>query len=127
MAGFLGAGNSNKRQSFSKYNPIFEFPYTIQGEQVTLVVTSVLGHLMELDFEGQARSWSGVKPGALFDANVVKQVPAKFTDIAKTLKQEAKRAKYLDLWLDCDREGENIAFEVVEVCKQTNPNLTLDA
>lgn len=44
-------------------------------------------------------------------------------DIKRTLEEEARKCQWLVLWLDCDREGENIAFEVLEVCTQANRHL----
>jgi DNA topoisomerase-3 len=60
----------------SPYNPIWEFCYTINGQQCDMVFTSVAGHLMELEFAAQYKRWRGCSPLELYTAPVVKDVPA---------------------------------------------------
>ena len=84
-----------------------------------MVFTSVSGHLMEKDFEAPYRkNWQACAPGDLFHLPVVSYVPDKMKNIFQTLQAEAKKCQWLVLWLDCDREGENIAFEVIEACRR---------
>lgn len=59
----------------------------------------------------------------LFDAKIVKYVADDKLPLKNTLQREARQAHQLILWLDCDREGENIAYEVVQVCREVNPRL----
>ena len=45
--------------------------------------------------------------------------------LATNLKRLSKNCNVLVLWLDCDAEGEAIAFEVIEICSQGNRNLNI--
>ena len=59
----------------SKYNPLFFFPYSINGTPCEMVFTSVSGHLLELDFLPQHKKWHGCSPMELYTAPVQKLVP----------------------------------------------------
>ncbi|CAI5727617.1 unnamed protein product [Hyaloperonospora brassicae] len=122
IAAILSSGRSQRRAGFSKYNALFDFPYQIRGRQVQMVVTSVTGHMMELDFDASVRSWYSCDPVELFTAPVTKRIRNDEIQkkIEQTLLKEAKQSQWLVLWLDCDREGENIAYEVKSICEKSN-------
>ena len=63
------------REGRSRYNKLFEFNYSIRGLHCQMVVTSVIGHLMELEFEDRFRKWHSCDPAHLYHAPVRKFVP----------------------------------------------------
>ncbi|XP_043689886.1 DNA topoisomerase 3-alpha isoform X2 [Telopea speciosissima] len=126
VAGILSRNQGLRvREGRSRYNKIFEFDYTIRGQRCHMLFTSVTGHLMELEFEERYRKWHSCDPADLYHAPVRKFVPQDKLDIKKTLEEEARKCQWLVLWLDCDREGENISFEVVETCTAVNRYLNV--
>jgi len=44
-------------------------------------------------------------------------------DVALNLEREARQAQMLVIWTDCDREGEYIGTEIVDVCRKANPRI----
>ncbi|XP_074320919.1 DNA topoisomerase 3-alpha [Silene latifolia] len=125
VSAILSGNRARMREGRSRYNKIYEFEYTIRGQPCHMLFTSVTGHLMELKFDDRYRKWHGCDPADLYQAPVHKFVPEDKLDIKRTLQQEIRNCQWLILWLDCDREGENIAFEVVDVCTEVNHNLNI--
>ncbi|XP_059446947.1 DNA topoisomerase 3-beta isoform X2 [Corylus avellana] len=66
------------------------------------------------DFPSKFQDWGKTNPLDLFDAPITKTESNPKAHICRHLSQEARGCGHLVLWLDCDREGENICFEVIE-------------
>lgn len=82
------------------------------GQRAWFKVTSCAGHVYSIDFPPEYNNWDRVDPLTLFGAPTVKQEANPKLRMPKHFQSEAKGCSYLVLWLDCDREGENICYEV---------------
>ncbi|XP_035316190.1 DNA topoisomerase 3-alpha isoform X2 [Cricetulus griseus] len=122
IADLLSNGRMRRKEGLSKFNKIYEFDYHLYGQNVTMIMTSVSGHLLAHDFQMRFRKWQSCNPLVLFEAEIEKYCPENFIDI-KTLERETQHCQALVIWTDCDREGENIGFEIIHVCKAVKPNL----
>eukprot|EP01130_Rhizamoeba_saxonica_P013804 TRINITY_DN5929_c0_g1_i1.p1 TRINITY_DN5929_c0_g1~~TRINITY_DN5929_c0_g1_i1.p1 ORF type:complete len:835 (+),score=135.02 TRINITY_DN5929_c0_g1_i1:53-2506(+) len=107
----LLSSNYKTRKSICANIPVHEYDGQFEGKPAHFKVTSVIGHIYETEFE-QRQNWD-VDIITIFDVPLCK-IKANKTPVAKQLKKEAKGCDKLILWLDCDREGENICFEVMK-------------
>lgn len=106
-------------ETLSKTMPIHQFsslpfPKAPYASKCVHKVTSVAGHVYNVDFPSSYQSWDSVDPADLFHAPITRK-PCK-SSVVKHLSDSAKGVDFIVLWLDCDREGENIAFEVLDCC-----------
>lgn len=125
IASLLAGDDLDSFNGKNKYCRNYVFPYNFHGQASTMVVTSVLGHLKELDFPPEYGDWQTVPVHELFQAPVVSVIPQPMLDVAENLRAEARRANILIIWTDCDREGEYIGSEIVQLCTSSNLRLNV--
>ncbi|XP_046394750.1 DNA topoisomerase 3-beta-1 [Ischnura elegans] len=113
LANILSNNKCHTRKGFNQSCSIHEWSGTFRGESVQFRMTSVCGHVMSLDFIGKYNNWDRVDPVELFSCPTEKKEATPKLKMPAFLAQEAKGCDYLILWLDCDKEGENICFEVM--------------
>ncbi|GMP78216.1 hypothetical protein CsSME_00034244 [Camellia sinensis var. sinensis] len=111
IATVLSGGRMSTRRGSTE---VHEFDGTFLGFHAHYKVTSVIGHVFSVDFPAAFQDWTRTDPLDLFQAPVLKTESNPKAHIRRHLSQEARGCSHLVLWLDCDREGENICFEVME-------------
>ena len=57
----------------------------------------------------------------LFDAPTIRKLDNSSRAVAKHLQAVSRGIDFIVLWLDCDKEGENICFEVLDICRKNIP------
>ncbi|KDP32568.1 hypothetical protein JCGZ_13118 [Jatropha curcas] len=111
IASVLSCGRMSTKKVSTE---VHEFDGKFLGFHAHYKVTSVIGHIFSVDFPPKYQDWTVIDPMDLFQAQIVKSEANPKAHIRRHLSQEARGCGHLVLWLDCDREGENICFEVIE-------------
>lgn len=116
----LAGGKFDKRTGPARSCPIYVFQGNFKGHKATFRVTSVAGHVFNRDFPSQFQDWR-IDAAELFDAPTVRKLDKSSKPVANHLATVSKRMDFMVLWLDCDKEGENICYEVLDICKKNIP------
>ena len=120
----LNGGPPQREETLSQYNPVFRFDYFVDSKNIEydMLFTSVRGHIMGYSFGPQNKIWNLNTSRDLYQANIYHSLIPDANIIKNNLINIARRfnVNTLILWLDCDREGENIAFEVIEIIQTLN-------
>ncbi|KAF3770002.1 hypothetical protein M406DRAFT_34535 [Cryphonectria parasitica EP155] len=125
VAGHLSGGQIQTRNTRNQYikNYCFQFDFGPPWGICEVTMTAVLGHLTSTDFEDGFRNWRHPPPVALFNAPILTSVANDKKDIAKNIEDQAKYARALFIWTDCDREGEHIGSEIRDSARRGNPRI----
>ena len=91
----------------------YEFDGEFKGVNAHFIISAVTGHIYQVDFPDEYQGYD-IDPFTLFDAPIekVESDENSYLNI-EWLNGISKNIDILCLWLDCDREGENICYEVM--------------
>ncbi|CAJ1349592.1 unnamed protein product [Effrenium voratum] len=115
VAESLSNGRMRFRKGQSRAVQTYEFVawFAPAQQKCQIIQTSTIGHIFGLDFDGRPPDLAD-----LFYAKVKKTVEGAVAKnrVVEHIQELASTVDYLALWLDCDREGENICYEVMSLC-----------
>ena len=85
-----------------------------------MIFTSVTGHILNFQFPGTVANWQTTPIPQLFTEPVKQQPTDNGRYLIDNLSHFTRDADVLVLWLDCDTEGEAIAYEVIDICNRAS-------
>lgn len=127
VTSILSGGSGRTRDSTYKFVKNYDFSYNFPRlGQCQVTMTAVSGHILGTDF-GAEYAWGRCPPGRLFDAPLVTKVALdkdnRSQKIHDNIIKECRSADRLMIWTDCDREGEYIGWEIMQIALLQNARL----
>ena len=90
-----------------------------------LRLTSVSGHVMGLKYPDHCKDWQNTRMDDLYEIELEKVPNENADNIVKNLKLYSRDADKLVIWTDCDREGEAIGYDIIDICLQSKKSLDI--
>lgn len=107
------SGGRIKNKNFGKGGCLLQYDGYFFNTKAKFTVSSVMGHVYTSDFQRAHNKWGDIDYLDLYDV-AINKVEANFkTKIPMKLQKLGTGKDILVLWLDCDKEGENICYEVI--------------
>ena len=88
-------------------------------------VTSVLGHIMGLKYPDSCKNWQATNMESLYEIPLEKVPIENSKQVVENLRQYSRDIDHLVIWTDCDREGEAIGFDIIDVCRERKPHINV--
>jgi DNA topoisomerase-3 len=105
--------NNPRNRKLGRGSGIFQFDGYFGNTKANFTVSSVMGHVYTSDFQKHHNKWDAIDYLDLYDVPIEKLEANIKTKIPEHLRRLARGKDIICLWLDCDKEGENICYEVL--------------
>eukprot|EP00767_Chilomastix_cuspidata_P002798 gnl/Chilomastix_cuspidata/2928.p1 GENE.gnl/Chilomastix_cuspidata/2928~~gnl/Chilomastix_cuspidata/2928.p1 ORF type:complete len:739 (+),score=259.72 gnl/Chilomastix_cuspidata/2928:46-2262(+) len=110
-------GKQSQRRHSSK-GPVIHEIESLDTKLGRILVTSVIGHVTKLDIADEAlrnASWSSMDPSVLLTCPIKRVTRTESLPHQRAIQDLVRGSTRLIIWTDCDREGEHIGFEILDI------------
>jgi DNA topoisomerase III len=78
---------------------------------------------MGVEFPESCKDWQTTPIEDLYHVPLLRQPIETSIPVYKNLEHYSKKCDHLVIWTDCDREGEAIGYDIIDVCKKSAPKI----
>jgi len=80
---------------------------------------------MGIEFPDSCKDWQATRIEDLYHIPVVKSPIESSINVVQNLKFFSKDIDSLVIWTDCDREGEAIGYDIIDICIAVKPGIDI--